>query len=207
MHLQQAERHEKGARNAKQTNFSGFGKFAAGRNDRDCCGTEAAELLREERALHNKWPSKSKTRSNTGSKMPMETASLSRRRKTAARMLRDRKPTKASAWGRVMDRAKRRILRRMVPATVPTVGKPTVPKTVLGTRTDPGTKTVAESNEAARTTAALSPARVAPGAVEKVAEETDPKRNPSAIRLVRMIGEKEKGIDGGTGVAQCQAKN
>ncbi len=42
-----------------------------------------------------------------------------------------------------------------------------------------------------RILAALSPARVVPGAVEKVADETDPKRNPSVIRLVPMIGEQK----------------
>jgi hypothetical protein len=69
-----------------------------------------------------------------------------------------------------MEPARRTILQRMVPGTVPTVEKAMGPKTTLGT------KTVPECDEVANPIAVLNPARVVPEAVEKAADVTDQNR-------------------------------
>jgi len=91
-------------------------------------------------------------------------------------MLRGKKLTRASTGARVTDRARRRILRKMVPGTVPIVGKATVPKT------DPGTETEVECNEAAKARVELRRATVAPRAAEQVADATDRMKIPSVMR-------------------------
>jgi hypothetical protein len=76
-----------------------------------------------------------------------------------------------------MDPARRTILQRMVPGTVPTVEKAMGPKTTLGT------KTVPEYDEVANPIAVLNPAWAVPGAVEKATDGTSHNKDVCSTKV------------------------
>jgi hypothetical protein len=100
----------------------------------------------------------------------METASamcVNKRWEVAERMLRARRPKKANTGDPGTEPARRTILQKMVPGTVPTVENAKVPKIT------PGKKMAPQCDEAVSRIAVLNPAWAVPEAVEKAADATD----------------------------------